>query len=503
VGGIGTQRFRTAAILLLYLAALVVWRDSVPAGLNNDAAEETLRGLFLVDAGRFEVISAVFGIPQETLYLYAAAASAKLIGTTTLAVQLPCWGVALATFYLLQRLIRRVSPPTPAWIGWLVAVSSVWMFHYGRSGIRAVSAPFFLLAFVLLLDRSEKNALRGRSRYGAAAAAGAVLALGIYAYTSCRVLALAFVLHAAIRLLRSGSFRPRLIRAYATMVVVAFLVSIPNLLFLVRAPRDFLLRGGYVLPGGVAGAASNLAWSILFPFHYADRYRTIVGPSHVFDGVSAGLTAAGIDPLHPLIVLALVIGALAAWRRRAEPAVSFLYATLACGTIALGISGPSLTRFLILLPAYLALAALGLTVIARRWPVARLPIGAALLLVTVSAAHDYFSTFSRNTEAQRYFSPAATPIGNRARELAIEGQRVVCVVGKDANVVNYLTYDHAAGVRVVEFYRRPLDVRAIPLEDFRPQRLLVERDPRFARFSSSFSKERRTELTELDEIVLE
>ena len=99
--------------------------------------------------------------------------------------------------------------------------------------------------------------------------------------------------------------------------------------------------------------------------------------------------------------------------------------------------------------------------------------------------------------------PAATPIGNRARELAIEGQRVVCVVGKDANVVNYLTYDHAAGVRVVEFYRRPLDVRAIPLEDFRPQRLLVERDPRFARFSSSFSKGRRTELTEFDEIGLE
>jgi hypothetical protein len=499
-----TQRLGTAGILLLYLGALVLWRDAVPAGLNNDAAEETLRGLFLIDAGRFEVITAVFGIPQETLYLYLAGASAKLFGTTTLAVQLPCWCVALATLFMLPRLVRRVSPAAPLWIGWLVAVSSIWMFHYGRSGIRAVSAPFFLVAFALLLDRAERVALSSaRARVGGGLAAGALLALGVYAYTSCRVLVVAFVLHAGIRLLRAGPFRPRLLRAYATISAAALIVSFPNFLHLLRAPREFLLRGGYVVPGGLAGGTVNLVATALLPFHYPDRYRTLVGPTHIFDGVSAGLTAAGINPLHPLMAVALLAGAIAAWRRRAEPAVSFLLATWLSATIALGISGPSLTRLLVLLPAYLTVATLGLVEVAKRWPRAKLPVLVVLLAVLASTAHDYFVEFPRHAEAQSYFSPAATPIGKSARELAGEGRRVVCVVAKDANVVNYLSYDRAANVRVVEFHRRPLEAHEIPLEEFRPQRLLVERDPRFERYTSAFPPARRHPNTAFDEIDLE
>jgi hypothetical protein len=476
----------------------------MPAGINNDAAEETLRGLFLIDSGRFEVITAVFGIPQETLYLYLAGASAKLLGTTTLAVQLPCWGVALATLALLARLVRRTAVGAPAWVGWLVGVSSIWMFHYARSGIRAVSAPFFLVSFALLLDRAERSALdAARARLGGACAAGAVLGLSVYAYTSCRVLVVAFLLHAVVRLARAGSFRPRLLRAYGAILAVALVVSTPNLLYLLRAPREFLLRGGYVLPGGLSGAAANLGWTLLLPFHYADRYRTLVGPTHVFDGVSAGLTAAGIAPLHPVIALALVAGLFAAWQRRAEPAVPFLLATLLCGTIALGISGPSLTRLFVLLPVYLTLAALGITLLLRLRPGMELFVVGALLLVLGSGAHDYFVTFPANGEAQSYFSPAATPIGKRARELASDGSRAVCVVAKDANVVNYLTYDRAGGVRVVEFYRRPLDADAILLDDFRPRRLLVERDPRFAPFTSAFPAARRTAFATFEQIDLE
>jgi hypothetical protein len=504
VGTSATKRLGTAGILLLYLGALVLWRDTVPAGLNNDAAEETLRGLFLLDAGRFEVITSVFGIPQETLDLYLAGISAKLLGTTTLAVQLVCWCFALATLWMLRKLVRRVSPAAPGWIGWLVAVSSIWMFHYARSGIRAVSAPFFLVTFAVLLDRAERSALASpRAQPVSSIAAGAVLGLSIYAYTSCRVLVIAFLLHAGVRLLRGAPFRRRLLPPYAMIVALALLVSIPNLLYLIHAPRDFLLRGGYVVLGGLRGAATNVAWTVLLPFHYADRYRTLVGPTHIFDGVSAGLTAAGIEPLHPFITVALLVGLAAAWRRRSEPAVSFLLWAWFCGTLALGISAPSLTRLLLLLPVYLTLATLGLASIAQRWPRAKPVLAAALLVVLGSAAYDYFVVFPRHTEAQSYFSPAATPIGQRARELAGEGLRVICIVAKDANVVNYLTYDRSGNIRVVEFYRRPLDAREIPLEDFHPQRFLVERNPRFARFTSSFRPKRRRAWRFFEEVDLE
>jgi hypothetical protein len=495
-----TARLATAGVLLLYLGALVLRRDTIPAGLNNDAAEETLRGLLLIDAGRFEVLTSVFGIPQETLYLYLVAAAAKILGTTTLAVQLPCWCLALATLWMLHGLARRLCPEAPVGVAWLVCASSIWLFHYARSAIRAVSAPFFLLAFCLLLERAERSDARGHAR---SLAAGAVLGLGVYAYTSCRVIVIAFLLHAAVRLGRDVAERRRLARSYASIIAAALLVSIPNLLYLIDSPGGFLLRGGYVILGGGWGAAVNLAATVILPVRSLDRFRGLVGPTHIFDGVSAGLTSAGLAPLHPLIAAALLVGLASAWRRRADPAISFLLCLWLCTTLILGVSGPSLTRLLLLLPVYLTVATLGVAALLRRWPRLRPLLFLALLAVLLSAAYDYFAVFPRRADAQSYFSPVATPMGKRARAIAGAGERVVCVVAKDANVVNYLTYDHAASVRVVEFYRRPVEPGAIPIDDFRPDRLLVEAGERFAPLVSAFHGERRRGGDAFAEIILE
>ncbi len=485
----------TAAVLLAYLGGLALWRDAVPAGLNNDAAEETLRGVLLIDARRFEVITAIIGIPQETLYLYLAGAVAKLIGTTTLAVHATCWCVALACVWLVRRLVRQIDARLPAWLPLLLAVSSIWLFHYGRAGVRAISAPFFLLAFCALLGRAERNPVRWRVAF----AAGAVLGASLYAYTACRVLVVALVLHAGLRLLRCRDPRMPLLRCYAWIAAGALLVSLPNLLFFLAHPREFLLRGSYVVLGGWSAAPGHILWSALLPFHYPDAYRSLTGSAHIFDGVSAGLTAAGINPVHPIVAAAALVGLVPLWRRRALPEVSFLCWTWLCATVLLGLSGPSLTRLLIILPIALVAAALGLwTLLENRAWLAT----AALLSVLGSSAHSYFATFASDAEAQRYFSPAATPIGQRARALAASGARVLCVVAKDANVVRYLTYDASAAVRVVEVYRRALDPREVPVREFAPDILLVERAPAFARYAAVFPAERRVETAVYEEIRL-
>ena len=487
------------AVSLAYLVALALWRDSVPRGLNNDAAEEALRGIQLLQSGRFEVMSSSLGIPQETLYLYLVAAVTRIFGTTTLAIQVVSWLVALGCLWLTARLARRIDAHLPPWVAWLVAGSSIWLFHYGRAGVRAISAPLFLLAVALLLDRAER-----RGERAAAVACGAVLGLGLYAYTSCRVLVLALIAHAAVRVYTRPRERRQLAHRYGWMAAAALLVSIPNLLFLIDQPRVFLLRGSYVVRGGLTAIPGHLLWSFLLPFFYPDRYRDLAGATHIFDGVSAGLTAAGIDPLHPIATAAFVLGLVPVWRRRGSPLVSFLIAVWLAGTVALGISGPSLTRFLILLPIYLAVAAVGAGTVLRRVPSSWRVVAALLLLLLGAEVYAYFVTFARDDVAQQYFSPAATPMGERARALARQGERVVCVVAKDANVVSYLTHDYSMRVHVVEFYRRPLEPSDIPLVNFQAQVLLLERSPRFAAFRKTYFGDRHIDLdAAFDEFLLE
>jgi hypothetical protein len=457
-------------MLIVYAGALALWRDSVPPGLNNDAAEEALRGIQLLDAGRLQVLSSSPGIPQETLYLYAVALISRVLGTTTLPIHLLSWASALACLWLVVQAARRADPNLPTWVPLLLAASSLWLFHYGRAGVRAISAPCFALAVGLALDQAERRLARWRP----AMLCGALLGLSLYAYTACRVLLVVFLLHAGLRLWRGQSARRLRIRCYALVLTTALVVSIPNLLFAASSPAAFFLRGSYVVRGGWQATATHLAASVLVPLRYADRYRTIAGDTYIFDGVSAGLTAAGLDPSSPLLAAACALGLVAAWRRRQEPIVLYLLLLWPVGTLLLGFTGPSLTRLLIVLPSLLVIGALGAGTVIERWPRAAPVVAAVLAAAVALSAREYFSPFAHSMAARAYFSPAATPMGQRAAALAANGQRVLCVVTKDANVVRYLTHDVADRVDVVEYYRRPFDARDLsPV--FRPQVALVER----------------------------
>lgn len=480
------------ATLALYTAALAVYRNSVPAGLSNDVAEEALRGLRLIEERRFEVITFAIGNSAETLYLYLLGAVAKLIGTTTLAVQLPAWGLALGIITMLLVFIRRLEPGLPAWVPLLLAASSVWLYHYARTGPRAISAPAFFLAFALLLDAVERDP----GRRSLALACGAVLGTSLYAYTACRILPLALAVHAAHRFFTRRDEVRRSAAALATVIAAAIVVSVPNLIFLVRNPREFLFRGTYVAPEGAADSIRHLLWSVALPLHYPASYGYVRRGGHYFDGVSAGLTSAGIGPVHVIVGIAFVLGLAAAWKRRRESAVSFLLAAWLTGTLLLGFTGPSLTRLLILLPAYLAIAALGIAGVLRlrAWlrPAPAAAAAAALVFVIAWHGYAYFETFRLTPRSQEYFSPAQTPIGLRARALGREGLRTLCVVSANANVVRYLTHDVPESVRIVEFYQRAADPAELPLEEFEPGALLIENETSLRPLSLTFPRDRRS-----------
>jgi hypothetical protein len=482
----GAQRWScwlwAGACLIAYLLALNILRDRIPAGLNNDVAEEALRGVYLVESGRFEPFSlhgvtpeqTTFGNSMETLFLYLLGGAARILGTTALAIHATTWLFALSAIGLTCLLTLRIAPALPPWIPLLLTLSSTWLFHYARSGLRANTAPFFLLLFTLLLKLVDGPARRPWLEL----ACGATMGLSLYGYTSCRVLPIAFALHAALGLLRAGEGRPARLRCYSTIVAGAFAASLPNLLFFMRWPGEFLFRGAYVVRGGREDAALNILKTFLLPVHYP-KIEEAIGPTHYFDGVSVSLTAAGLWPLHPVVGVACLMGLVAAWKLRREPATSYLLCAWLTGTILLGIAGPSLTRLLLLLPVYLVFASVGLGEVVRRLRARWLPVACLLILIAVQA-RAYFVTYPRNPSSRRAFGAvAATPMGDRARVLAAEGARIVCVESSDQNVIRYLTHDFRRNVRIVEFMNRPFDPGEIPIATFRPHVLLVERHPGF------------------------
>ena len=79
-----------------------------------------------------------------------------------------------------------------------------------------------------------------------------------------------------------------------------------------------------------------------------------------------------------------------------------------------------------------------------------------------------------------------------AAAIAAQGHRVLCIVSKDANVAHLLTYQQAQRVRVVEFYRQPLDPARLPMRELRPEVVLVEDAPAFRPFTSRLPEQTRT-----------
>ncbi|HEY2380139.1 MAG TPA: hypothetical protein VGK48_03050 [Terriglobia bacterium] len=479
-------RIAVLTILSIYAASLVVRRDIMPDGLFSDTAQEALRGIYLVQGRHFEVITSSIGNSAETLYLYLVGGMVSAFGPTTIAIQLTSWLFALAIIYLICRLTTCISETIPLWVPALTAVSSLWLFHYARSGLRAIAAPFFLALFAMLLDGAERRAETWRSIL-----CGAVLGLSVYSYTACRVLPIAFVVYAMVRCLSEPEKRESFRRKYLVIAAAAFATSIPNLLFLAMRPQDFLARGDYVLVGSAWDKLVNVASTALLPFYYPDRYRDIAGPGFFFDSISAALTAQGHSPLRIVLIAPLILGLIQTKRWIVKPAFVFLLVSWISAILILGVAGPSLTRLFIVLPVYLVLASLGFWTLVTRVPAARTGLIVLLIWIWFAGDYDYFFGSVDSQVASIYFNSAATRVGEGAERLARQGRRVLCVVSRDKDVVVFLTHDESRRVGIVEFYERPLDPSQIPLSTFQADDLLIEKNESFNWFAGRFPKEWR------------
>ena len=466
------ERLALGAAALGYAALLLFRYRSVPDGLVNDTAEEALRGLLLIEQRRLEVLTFVLGNSAETLWLYVLGISGKVLGPSVLAIVLPSALAAATTVVLLTLLVRAIVPDAPLPLPFLLAAGSPWLFHYGRSGLRAITAPLFVAATALLLARASRDPSGRPAFFWVGVAAGA----SVYGYTAGRLVPVALLCALATVWATTRERRREWLRGAGVALLGLFAVSIPNFVEMASHPREFLARGSYVAVASEAGRVRNVLATALLPFDYPARYGLIWGDDHVFDGVSAGLAGSGVNPV-PLVTGLLFAGGLV-WRLRRErdPASLFLAFLLSLAIVFLGPAGPSLTRLLVVLPVYVLFASLGALALARG-PRARAALLGVLALFGAASILRYFARQSDPDRAARQDVAAAqTAMGERARGAAARGP-VLCVVKESANVVRYLA--HGTAVAVIEFYRRPFDVREV-LPELPVRTILVERDPLFA-----------------------
>jgi hypothetical protein len=188
------------------------------------------------------------------------------------------------------------------------------------------------------------------------------------------------------------------------------------------------------------------------------------------------MTSAGLDPIPLVAGLLFAAGFVVRLRRSRDVVTSYLAFTLLLGTLLLGPAGPSLTRLLVLVPAYLAFASFGAGAAAAT-KLGRFAVPALLVTSGVLSIGSYLSRMGDPARSSRaHAAAAATAMGERARAVAGEGS-VLCVVTANANVVRYLA--HGTATSVAEFYDRPFDPREV---GGGARTLLVERVPELEAF---------------------
>jgi hypothetical protein len=472
--------------LPVYLLLHALSFRRVPSGLEGGPAVEALRGVRLVLKGKFEVMTFSIATSAETLWLYVEGASVMFFGPDWLAVVLPSILASATVVALTVLLAARLAPDTPPAVSFLFSAGSVWLFHYGQVGLRAIAAPVFFLIVSLLVERAERPGAPARFH----AATGFVLGLSIYAYSSCRVLPVAWLFWKGLQWMREKDARMRMKPALLAGLAGFSVASIPNLLFFLREPVEFLFRGYYVYRGAWWWKPVNVVWTALLPFHHPRFYTVWLGDGHNFDATAVSLTSAGVHPIDPVTALAFAAGLFIAVRSTRPPALSWLLVAFAVGTVLLGVSGPSLTRLLVLQPVYALLATLGADALRRRFP--RVALWAApLLLVPLLLGAAEYASFGRNKEAQLEYLPAANAAGVRARDLtdADLGMRVLLVLRKGRDVVKLYAYRNIERIWLMELVSGNVDMTGHVLARFRPGVILVERRPDLAPFAVSLGRE--------------
>jgi dolichyl-phosphate-mannose-protein mannosyltransferase len=474
-----------AAVLLaaILVAALLLRRvaiGSIPWGLNNDEGIEGLIACRFLEGEKIAPFSSI-GLSRETLYHLLLLPLFRLLGPGMGALRLLSLLCALATLPVLTLTGREFFGARTGLLAAALLAFSPWHLLYSRTGFRSILLPLFVLAAFGCFRR----ALERRTILWFAVTGG-VLGIGMYSYTSFRIVPPILLAWALLRRLLFR--RPAMTWKETLAVAVPFLLlMIPQLAYGFAHPNEFLARGSYVLSQTPqASVPANLLFSLLLPVYYPARYGVMQSLYYFGDGVSLVYAAVGRTPETVVSAALMACGILLmlerAFRRRDEAAAVLLLG-LGGTLLTVGLAGPSLTRLLGNLPllclaggAYLEETGARLS---RRF--SRAAARACLILILAAAAvlcgEQYFARAGRSPRAMFYYAAPETIMGLYAVSRSAD-HPVVVLYTEEPETLEFLTFPRRDHV-ILERDPARLDPEKIWRDSPRVE-FVVENSPRFA-----------------------
>ena len=244
-----------ATVVLLIGSALRLYHpDSIPYGLNGDAAYEGIIALVAKHSGSF-IPWSFDPNAGETLFDYWILANMSFLGHGSLAIRGTGAIAGIITLFGMYLFTRRVFGVELALIATFLVGTSGWHIIFARTGWRTISLPMVETFALYFLFRAIQT-----RRRGSFAICGTLMALILYTYLSGRIIPAMAALYGVVALCR-GPNRVELLRGYA-IAAIAFLYAGALMLAFARTdPGLFNARYNAVSTLGIIEGGN---WSYLW-----------------------------------------------------------------------------------------------------------------------------------------------------------------------------------------------------------------------------------------------
>jgi DNA-binding beta-propeller fold protein YncE/4-amino-4-deoxy-L-arabinose transferase-like glycosyltransferase len=422
--------------------------QSVPTGINNDAAWNAIYAYRILDGEPFTPFTEeAWG--KETFYFYLIALSFKLFGTSVYSLYLPGIAAGVLTVAFLFVLCRDLWNREVAIATSAVYAVMAWNLTYSRTGYRAVLAPLFMVMTGWFFYRAV-DSYRNWKRLLFYAASGLSIGMGLHTYFSFRGIPFMMILIGIHTWITTPNFMRRNWPGLLVMQLFAWLMFFPLLLYALNNPQMFLERTGYLFVGNLIRFSGS--WQPLWDsirghiqiFHYRADVGNFFEPSMPIISAIAGF--------FMMIGLAYSPGYI--WKRN----TFWVIMTAVFGLLPGLLSEPDATRLILFTVPLAIMIALGLVVSVKLLIRPKLPLlnripanvwlAAGLLWIGISEYRLYFHIQAKSPHAQFGYAPVHTQVGYKALELS-------------ADYHVYVSNSHFLDTPKFLCYRIPGDVFAI------------------------------------------
>ncbi|MFA4890281.1 MAG: glycosyltransferase family 39 protein [Candidatus Paceibacterota bacterium] len=436
-------------VLFAILALAAFFRfyqiTTIPPGLFSDEAVNGINTLEANDTGNYKVFYPENN-GREGLFINIQALSVQIFGNKPWALRgvSAMFGIftILGLYLLTKGLFKKESV---ALFASFFLATSYWHINFSRIGFRAIMAPFFLVWGLWLLWRlipkedhkdefpdslaqrlhSQQHVELHRKKIISSAAlffAGLIFGFGFHSYIAYRVMPI-LLIPAFIILLKDKYFKEILI-----FLLGIFIAVMPLAVYFYVHPSEFLGRTSQV---SVFTSPTPL-------FDLGKNVVLTIGMFFVAGDFNWRHNFAGAPELWWPVAALFLIGLVISFKKFLVPryALLVLWIILALAPVMISNEGiPHALRAIIVIPAVMIFAALGLDAVLQKIPQkAAVLVIILFTLVSLQTFNQYFIKWANNPNVPSAFSKDAADTANYLNSLPKETPKYVIMESENQNM---------------------------------------------------------------------